>query len=112
MIKILQNGKKGFYNFYGIQSTVKIENGKHIFVKANMADGTDIVPDKDYIGVSSDFLLGGGDDFSDIINIIYKPRDVKDLGEFRDSIREVLKNKKVIKEGSLIDPEHPRLIVI
>ena len=62
-----------------------------------MADGTEIVPDKEYIGITSDFLLGGGDDFSEIIEKVYNPRNVKKLGEFRDSIREVLKAKVVIK---------------
>ncbi len=50
------------------------------FVSARMADGSEIDPNKYYIGVATDFLLGGGDDFKDVINIVYKPRDVKDLG--------------------------------
>jgi hypothetical protein len=61
--------------------------------------------------VTSDFLLGGGDDFAKVIDIIYKPRDVEVLGEFRSSIRGLLKDMKIIKQGTLIDPEHPRIII-
>lgn len=42
-----------------------------------MADGSEIDPKKYYIGVTNGFLLGGGDDFKDVINIVYTPRDVK-----------------------------------
>ncbi len=40
-------------------------------------DGSEIQPDLYYTGIATDFLLGGGDDFKDIINIVYTPRDVK-----------------------------------
>lgn len=76
-----------------------------------MADGSAIEPDKYYTGVMTDFLLGGGDDFKDVIDIIYKPRDVQTLGEFRGSIRGLLKDMKIIKKGTLIDPDHPRIII-
>lgn len=50
------------------------------FISAKLGDGSEIVKDKNYIGIAPDFLLGGGDDFKDVINIVYKPRDVKVLG--------------------------------
>lgn len=69
-----------------------------------MADGSEIEKDRNYVGIASDFLLGGGDDFKDVIDVVYKPRDVKVLGEFRASIRPGLKDMKIIKKNSLIDP--------
>lgn len=45
-----------------------------------MADGSQIDPQKYYTGVASDFLLGGGDDFKDVIGIVYTPRNVVQLG--------------------------------
>lgn len=45
-----------------------------------MANGEPIQKDKFYTGIASDFLLGGGDDFKDVIDVVYKPRDVKVLG--------------------------------
>lgn len=42
-----------------------------------MADGSEIDPKKYYTGITNGFLLGGGDDFKDVINIVYAPRDVK-----------------------------------
>lgn len=74
-------------------------------------DGTPIVENKNYIGVTIDFLIKGGDDFDTVIKQAYTPRDVKVLGEMKASIRELLKSRKIIKKGSLIDPEHPRLII-
>ena len=69
------------------------------------------MPTQYYTGIATDFLLGGGDDFKDVIDIIYTPRDVKVLGEFRSSIKGNLKDMKTIKKGSLIDPDHPRIII-
>ena len=40
MLQILQSGDKGFYQFYGIQTTVSIsDSGKHSFISAKMIDG-------------------------------------------------------------------------
>lgn len=55
-------------------------NGDFKFVSARMADGSEIDPNRYYTGVASDFLLGGGDDFKDVINVVYTPRDVRELG--------------------------------
>ena len=96
MLDALQSGDKGFYQFHGIQTTVKIENRKKMFVSAKMMDGTEIDSSKSYIGVTTDFLLQGGDDFSQVIGKIYTPRNLTDRGEFRDTIRTPLKNKRVI----------------
>ena len=77
-----------------------------------MMNGDEIDKDKYYIGISIDFLLLGGDDFDKVINIVYKPRNVVNRGQFKESIRQPLKDLKVIKANTLIDPDHPRIIVI
>lgn len=59
---------------------MKKVDGDFKYVSARMADGSQIDPAKYYTGVATDFLLGGGDDFKDVIGIVYTPRDVKDLG--------------------------------
>ena len=44
MLEIIQSGDKGFYQFYGIQTTVSISStGKHSYVSAKMIKGEDIV---------------------------------------------------------------------
>lgn len=76
-LQIIQSGDKGLYQFSGIQTTVAKDGRKFKFVSAKMADGSEIDPKKYYIGITNGFLLGGGDDFKDVINIVYAPRDVK-----------------------------------
>lgn len=110
-LSILQSGDKGLYQFYGIETTVQRVDGDFKFVSARMSSGEEINPSKYYTGVASDFLLGGGDDFKDVIGKVYNLRDVRSLGEFRQSIRGNLKDMKLIKKGSLIDPNRPRIII-
>ena len=110
-LDVLQSGSKGLYAFYGIQTTVQKVGSRFKFVSAKMMDGSEIDPNKFYRGLASDFLLGGGDDFHDVIGKIYTPRDVISHGDFRDSLRPGLIGVKTIKKGSLIDPENPRIII-
>lgn len=65
-----------------------------------------------YRGMSIDFLTQGGDDFAGAMGKVYTLRNSKDEGNIRDLIRPKLEGLKVIREGSLIDPAHPRLVVI
>ncbi len=41
-------------------------------------NGSVIEQDVVYRGVTSDFLLNGGDDFIKVIGKVYKPRNVRD----------------------------------
>ena len=54
-------------------------------------NGTEIDDDTEYKGVSIDFLLSGGDDFKDVIGVVYTPRNVKDEGDLREMLKEKLK---------------------
>lgn len=45
-----------------------------------MMDGSEIDENKYYIGLATDFLLQGGDDFDKVIGIIYTPRNLQDRG--------------------------------
>ena len=72
MIKRVQNGWDGFYFAHGIFQTVSLtetvnEEGVTVlqkgFVNATLPDGSPIIPDKIYTGVTLEFLLKGGDDF-------------------------------------------------
>lgn len=53
---------------------VSYENNKKGFISAQFINGTQIEPNRNYTGASIDFLLMGGDDFKDVINIVYWPR--------------------------------------
>ena len=37
--------------------------------------------------ITVDFLINGGDDFKNVINKIYTPRNMKDLGPLRESLK-------------------------
>lgn len=81
------------------------------FISAKFINGTEIDPTKTYKGATVDFLLDGGDDFKDIINIIYTPRNVQSKGDYKALVKPFLVDMKIIEAGTLIDPERPRLIV-
>lgn len=76
------------------------------------SDGDEIVDDVNYTGITSDFLLNGGDDMKDIIGKIYTPRNRTLVGNMRSILKDVLASMQVIRENTLIDPDHPRLVVI
>ena len=52
--------------------------------------------DRNYIGVSIDFLLNGGDDMEDVIGNVYTPRDIKTIGDFKVLAKPLLKKKGTI----------------
>lgn len=47
-----------------------------------------------------------------VIGKVYTPRNRTTVGDMRPILKEILKEMKIIKEGSLIDPDHPRLVVV
>lgn len=113
MLTVIQAGHLGFYPSAGLQVTVAANGAlNHKFVTASFINGEPIIPDRMYRGMSIDFLLQGGDDFKDVMNKVYTVRNEKNEGLIRDLIRPILQDLKVVREGSLIDPDHPRLIVV
>lgn len=112
MLTVVQAGPLGFYPMFGVNQVVGIANQQHRFISATLADGSSIDPAQTYRGLSIDFLLAGGDDFGAFINKTYTPRNTIKHGVIRDLLRKPLEQLGVIREGSLIDPDHPRLIVV
>jgi 2',3'-cyclic-nucleotide 2'-phosphodiesterase (5'-nucleotidase family) len=113
MLKIVQAGPLGFYHTSGLRLTVAANGGvNHRLINATMYDGSPIIRDRMYRGMSIDFLLQGGDDFKDVMGKTYTLRNPKTHGTIRDLLRPKLIDIGVIKAGSLIDPDHPRLIVV
>lgn len=111
MFRILQSGQKGFYQCWNIQMEVSYQNLVKGFISAKFINGTEIDPVKTYIGVTIDFLLKGGDDFKDVINKTYTPQNEQDKGDYKVITEPLLKKMGVIKAGTLINPDQPRLIV-
>ena len=66
-----------------MQIRVSFDGKKKQFVSAQFMNGTEIDDHAEYKGVSIDFLLSGGDDFKDVIGLVYTPRNVKDIGDLR-----------------------------
>lgn len=90
MLTIVQAGPLGFYPMFGVDQVVSVTNKKHAFVSAKMRDGSEIIPDRVYRGLSIDFLLNGGDDFKPFIGSKYTPRNTFNHGMIRDLIRKPL----------------------
>ena len=113
MLKILQAGALGFYPTSGLRLTVTANgSAHHKLVNATWYNGDPIIPDKMYRGMSIDFCLQGGDDFKDVMGKVYTLRNQKLEGDIKELVRPQLQALKLIRSGSLIDPAHPRLIVI
>lgn len=110
IFKVLQAGRYGFYITTGLVMTVTIN--ERALVDIATSDNDEIVDDVNYTGITSDFLLNGGDDMKDVIGKIYTPRNRTLVGPMRPTLKTILADMQVIKENSLIDPDHPRLVVI
>ncbi len=50
-------------------------------------NGSNIEPDAIYKGLTTDFILNGGDDFSKVIGKIYTPRNVRNVGDLKALLR-------------------------
>ena len=76
VLEVIQAGQLGFYQTAGLSITVSA-NGKQNrkFINATMINKDPIVPDRMYRGMSTDFLLQGGDDFKDVIGKVYNLRN-------------------------------------
>lgn len=78
-----------------------------------MLNGDPIEPLKDYRVVLPNFLLRGGDDFSQVVTW-YKPRDQIDGIEVREAILNYLETHKRLntEDDPLIDPHNPPFFVL
>lgn len=113
MLQVVQDGGLGFYHTAGLRVTVSAQGGKgHRFINATWVNGDPIVPEAEYRGMSIDFLLQGGDDFKDVMGKVYSLRGSRKEGSIKELVRSELKKLDVIREGSLIDPFVPRLVVL
>lgn len=79
-LRIIQSGQKGFYHSWNLQMKVTYSNLQRGFISARFINGTSIDPKRVYKGVADNFLLEGGDDFKDVINKVYTPRNVVTKG--------------------------------
>lgn len=48
----------------------------------------------------------------DVIDVVYTPRNVKTIGDFKTTIKPILMSKKTITQEMVIDPNNPKLIVV
>lgn len=108
MFAILQAGKYGFYPAAGLDMTVSLKTRALLNIATR--NQQEIKDDAEYIGVTNDFMLGGGDDMKNFIGKLYTPRKNTILGPAVDLIIPLLAEMKVIKQNTLIDPNHPRLV--
>lgn len=118
-MRILQNGKKGYYVTSGLREevTTNTATSTKYWVSTKLANGSNIDLNRTYTVGSILFLFQGGDDFADVIKT-YNPRNVQ---IFSDSFQNNLLNyfdkkwaNKVINDinNPIIDPNNPRLTVL
>ena len=82
-------------------------------VNISETNGFEIVDERNYVGVTLDFLLKGGDDMQEVIQSkAYVPREVMTLGDLKTLTKPLLIKRKILTEKMLIDPQNPRLIFV
>jgi 2',3'-cyclic-nucleotide 2'-phosphodiesterase (5'-nucleotidase family) len=112
-LNVIQGGAKGFYPTYGLSQVVSLSSaGVKKFVSAKFYNGTAINPAQNYRVLSLTFLSMGGDDFKNVIGKVYTVRKEILHGDFRELIQPQLVDVGIIKQNTLVDPQHPRLQVI
>jgi 2',3'-cyclic-nucleotide 2'-phosphodiesterase/3'-nucleotidase/5'-nucleotidase len=112
MFKILQSGKKGFYQTSGLKMDVTLNPNSLIEDSLKLFNGEDIQANNLYNVATIDFLLpGGGDDFKDVVSW-FKSENIKYFGMFRETVIENIKKFEFIKHEMLIDINNKRLNVI
>lgn len=109
MLQVLQKGKKGLYQTAGV--TQKIYTSPYELLEVKMYDGSAIVDAKTYQVASIDFMIGGGDDFKDVLPF-YTPRNVKYYGHLRTQMINYIKMLGRITEAPFLDPDHKRIDLI
>lgn len=110
LMQIIQSGTKGFYPTAGLHQVVTLNPNK--LVDVTFYDGTKIDPSKTYKIVTNDFLINGGDDFSQAIQVVNFKN--KHLGLLvRDVLVDSLRKIKSLNtsENPLVDKAHPRIEV-
>ncbi|MCQ2821066.1 MAG: bifunctional metallophosphatase/5'-nucleotidase [archaeon] len=111
MFKDIENGYSLIPNGGALQLFSKAKSGYISLLSFKVFDGYkeyDIDYEKTYRIGLTDFLAGGGSRFSRV-NQWYTPRGWIDHGNNRDMMLNYMKSMKIIKEGSLMDKEHPRV---
>ena len=110
MMRILQQGSKGFYHTSGLR--MEVCKSPHSLKSVSFLNGQTIDPTKTYLGVSNDFLVNGGDDFKDVLKAI-KIKNVKFGRALRDVLTDALLKSGVVNSDQkpCVDPQNPRLIV-
>lgn len=94
------------YGFHNLK--VKLTRKPYQVVEVLTADNKPLIGDKWYVGVTTDFLLKGGDSFKGLINDLYLESDIHVFGLLRDHVGKQVKKLGLIA-GSRIDPKNPRI---
>lgn len=109
MLKVLQGGKKGLYSTAGV--TQKVYTNPHELIEVKMFDGSEIVDAKTYKVATVDFLLGGGDDFKDVLKF-YTAKNVMYHGHLRTQMINFIKALGTITEARFLNPNHMRINLV
>jgi 2',3'-cyclic-nucleotide 2'-phosphodiesterase (5'-nucleotidase family) len=109
--EILQKGKSAFYQYGGAKMDLKLNPKRLVEGSLKLIDGSAIEDGKMYTLALTDFLLGGGDDFKDVITWL-KVKNLKKLDMMRDYIIKCVRDHGVIKKEDVLNPFIKRLNVI
>jgi 2',3'-cyclic-nucleotide 2'-phosphodiesterase (5'-nucleotidase family) len=110
-LSTIQSAKKAFYPTSGVVQKLTLKPKKS-FVSVQLLNGVNIDEKKTYVVSLVDFLINGqgGDDFTEVLKW-YTPRKRKQIGLFRDLIREYLRKFGTITQ-SVIDTKNPRISIV
>jgi hypothetical protein len=108
MIKIIHRRGKTF-SFKNIK--IKIIKSSYKVTEVKWHNNLPIVPKKLYVGITTMYLLKGGDGFTGFMDRMYPSKYIKIIGNFRKNISIQLARMKQILKG-YYNPQNPRIIYV
>ena len=110
-MKIIQKGAMGYYSTTGIQHIICKQH--RLILDIRLINKTEILLDKVYTIATTNFMVYGGDDFHEVVNL-YNPRNIKNFTILRDIVYNYAMEKKVLNtlEDPCIKESEPRLILV
>ena len=111
VMSVLQNGSMAFYPTTGMKQYICKENKK--LVNITLMNDEPLNLTKTYIVGANNFLLHGGDDFTQVLKF-YTPRNITTYENIRDAVAGYAEELGVLNtmEKPIVDPSKPRIILL
>jgi len=111
VMSVLQNGSMAFYPTTGLKQYICKANKKLVNITTMNDEPLNLT--KTYIVGANNFLIHGGDDFTQVLNF-FTPRNIRSFENIRDAVAGYAGELKTLnsKENPIVDQMNPRIILL